>query len=49
MAFYIQDDPGEKVNILGGHSVGHSKQKIVHVRRKLISFWLCKENNKLRD
>jgi hypothetical protein len=24
---YIQGVPGGKVNILGGHSIGHSKQK----------------------
>jgi hypothetical protein len=24
--------PGGKVNILGGHSIGHSKQKIVYAR-----------------
>jgi len=24
---YIQDVPGGKFNILGGHSIGHSKQK----------------------
>jgi hypothetical protein len=28
---YIQSDPGGKVNILGGHSIGHSKQKSVYV------------------
>jgi hypothetical protein len=27
----IQDIPGGKVGILGGHSIGHSKQNIVHV------------------
>jgi hypothetical protein len=27
----IQDIPGGKVNILGGHSIGHSQQKIVYV------------------
>jgi hypothetical protein len=27
----IQDDPGGKVNILGGHIIGHSKQKSVYV------------------
>jgi hypothetical protein len=27
----IQDVPGRKVNILGGHSIGHSKQKSVYV------------------
>jgi len=25
---YIQDVPGGNVNILGGHSIGHSKQKM---------------------
>jgi hypothetical protein len=28
----IQSVPGGKINILGGHSIGHSKQKIVYVR-----------------
>jgi hypothetical protein len=28
---YIQRIPGGKVNILGGHSIGHSKQKSVYV------------------
>jgi hypothetical protein len=28
---YIQSVPGGKVNILGRHSIGHSKQKIVYV------------------
>jgi hypothetical protein len=29
---HIQSVPGVKVNILGGHSIGHSKQNIyVHV------------------
>jgi hypothetical protein len=27
----IKDVPGRKVNILGGHSIGHSKQKGVYV------------------
>jgi hypothetical protein len=27
----IQGVPRRKVNFLGGHSIGHSKQKIVHV------------------
>jgi hypothetical protein len=27
---YIQDVPGGKDNILGGHSIGHSKQKILY-------------------
>jgi hypothetical protein len=27
----IQDVPGGKVNILGGHSIDHSKQKSVYV------------------
>jgi hypothetical protein len=26
----IQSVPGGKVNILGGHSIGHSKQKSIH-------------------
>jgi hypothetical protein len=29
---FIQSAPGGKVNILGGHSIGHSKQKGVNVR-----------------
>jgi hypothetical protein len=29
--FYIQSGPGGKVSILGGHSIGHSKQKSVYV------------------
>jgi hypothetical protein len=28
--FYIQGVPGGKVNILGGHSIGHSKQKTLY-------------------
>jgi hypothetical protein len=27
----IEDVPGGKVNILGGHSIGHSKEKILYV------------------
>jgi len=27
---YIQDVPGGKVNILGGHSIGHSKQRYLY-------------------
>ena len=27
---YIQGIPGGKVNILGGHSIGHSKQKTLY-------------------
>jgi hypothetical protein len=27
----MQDIPGEKVNILGGHNMGRSDQKSVHV------------------
>jgi hypothetical protein len=27
----IQNVPGEKVNILGGHSISHSKQNSVYV------------------
>jgi hypothetical protein len=26
----IQTAPGEKINILGGHRIGHTKQKIVY-------------------
>jgi hypothetical protein len=35
--FCIQGVPGGKVNILGGHSIGHSKQKILYltVNRKM--------------
>jgi hypothetical protein len=28
---FIQNAPGEDINILGGHSIGHSKQKIIYV------------------
>ena len=28
--YVIQDVPGGKVNILGGHSIGHSKQKYLY-------------------
>jgi hypothetical protein len=28
---YVQNVPGGKVNIVGGHSIGHSKQKNVYV------------------
>jgi hypothetical protein len=28
MYVYIQDIPGGKVNILGGHSIGHSKKNV---------------------
>jgi hypothetical protein len=28
--FYIQGVPGGKDNILGGHSIGHSKQKTLY-------------------
>jgi hypothetical protein len=27
----MQGTPGDEVNILGGHSIGHSKQKSVYV------------------
>jgi hypothetical protein len=30
-AEYIQNVPGGKFNILGGHSIGHSKKKSVYV------------------
>ena len=33
---YIQGVPGGKVNILGGHSIGHSKQKISETVRNRI-------------
>jgi hypothetical protein len=29
---HIQDVPGEKVNILGGHSINRSKQKSIYIR-----------------
>jgi hypothetical protein len=29
-ANHIQSVPGGKINVLGGHSIGHSKQKIVY-------------------
>jgi hypothetical protein len=32
MCVYIQGVPGGKVNILGGHSIGHSKQKTLYER-----------------
>jgi hypothetical protein len=38
----IQDIPGGKVNILGGHSIGHSKQKkciFTCVRDRAISLY----------
>jgi hypothetical protein len=28
---YIQGVPGGKISILGGHSIGHSKQKSVYI------------------
>jgi hypothetical protein len=28
MRIFIQGVPGGEVNILGGHSIGHSKQKV---------------------
>ena len=30
MNVYTQGVPGGKVNILGGHSIGHSKQKCLY-------------------
>jgi hypothetical protein len=31
LVHYVQSVPGGKVNILGGHSIDHSKQKYVYV------------------
>jgi hypothetical protein len=38
----IENIPGGKVNILGGHSIGHSKQKSVnvHVSFSEIELWI---------
>jgi hypothetical protein len=33
---HIQGVPGAKVNILGGHSIGHSKHKTVYVRTRVL-------------
>jgi hypothetical protein len=35
---YIQNVPGGRVNILGGHSIGHSKQKLYIVTDLLKAF-----------
>jgi hypothetical protein len=37
----IQGVPGRKVNILGGHSIGHSKQKVY--------MYMCPIPNGFRD
>jgi len=42
---YIQDVPGEKVNILGGYSIGHSKQKTVCEHVSEIETFECKLQN----
>jgi hypothetical protein len=39
---YIESDPGRKVNILGGHSIGHFKQKKVYMS-------MCPSPNGFRD
>jgi hypothetical protein len=41
---HTQGVPGGKVNILGGHSIGHSRTKSVYVHRTIsqntdLSFW----------
>jgi hypothetical protein len=46
----IQNVPGGKVNVLGGHSIGHSKQEGIHVhvsyaeqsRDRAVSLYRCK-------
>jgi oligoribonuclease (3'-5' exoribonuclease) len=38
---YIQNVPGGKVNILGGHSIGHSKQEVY--------MYMCPIPNSFRD
>jgi hypothetical protein len=40
---YIQNVPGGKVNILGGHSIGHSKQK------NTICMYMCPITNGFRN
>jgi hypothetical protein len=40
----MQDVPGGKVNILGGHSIGHSKQKSVRVY-----MYMCPVPNGFRE
>jgi hypothetical protein len=35
---YIQNVPGRRVSILGGHSIGHSKQKLYIVTDLLKAF-----------
>jgi hypothetical protein len=39
--YAIQSLPGGKVNILGGHSIGHSKQKVY--------MYMCPIPNGFRD
>jgi hypothetical protein len=34
---YVQSVPGGKVNILGGHSLGHSKQKVYMQMRPILN------------
>jgi hypothetical protein len=29
--YNTKSDPGGKVNILGGHSIGHSKERIIYI------------------
>jgi len=40
--FYIQGVPGGKVSILGGHTIGHSKQKKLYMN-------MCPILNGFRD
>jgi len=37
----IQSVPGSKVTILGGHSTGHSKQKLVYVHVSYCYMYTC--------
>jgi hypothetical protein len=41
---HIQNVPGRKVNVLGGHSIGHSNQTsvYVHVSEIVIPLYSCK-------
>jgi hypothetical protein len=41
MCLYIQSVPGRKVSILGGHTIGHSKQKVY--------MYMCPIPNGFRD
>jgi hypothetical protein len=51
---YIQSDPGGKINILGGHTVGHSKQETAYIHgfyseRSLYSSRIVDKKNILHD